>query len=100
MAYQPRGTDSALESRLRPSGPVVTGGPRPGGTAWGLVILTGAPVPVEEETRHSGAGRIARMRRRPMSLYELGFATGEISLEARLDGDPPPGRDPRLSVAG
>ena len=160
MAYQPRVTDSELESRLRATGAVVIEGPRACGKtasarrlaasevlfdldpaarhaarvdpslvlegatprlldewqlepqvwnavrravddsdAVGRFILTGSAVPADEATRHTGAGRIARMRMRPMSLYELGFSTGEISLEALLDGDPPRSRDPGLSVA-
>ena len=57
----------------------------------GLFILTGSAVPREERRegespRHSGTGRIARMRMRPMSLWESGDSTGEISLSALFDG--------------
>lgn len=48
----------------------------------GHFILTGSSVPVDNtEIRHSGTGRIAWFRMRPMSLYESGESTGEISLE-------------------
>ncbi len=30
---------------------------------------------------HSGAGRIARLRMRPMSLFEMGLSTGDVSLQ-------------------
>ena len=46
----------------------------------GRFILTGSAVPADDVTRHSGAGRIARVRMRPMSLHESGLSTGEVSL--------------------
>ncbi len=46
----------------------------------GVFILTGSAAPGDDVTRHSGAGRIRRIRMRPMSLYESGLSTGEISL--------------------
>ena len=49
----------------------------------GLFILTGSAVPAKtEEIHHSGAGRYAWLTMRPMSLYESGESTGEVSLEA------------------
>ena len=35
---------------------------------------------------HSGGGRIARLRMRPMILFETGHSTGEVSLQHLLDG--------------
>ena len=64
----------------------------------GQFILTGSAVPVDDKTRHTGAGRMVRMRMRPMSLFESGHSTGRISLSALLDGDPPRTPDPGLSV--
>ena len=55
----------------------------------GQFILTGSAVPPDDTTRHIGAGRISRLRLRPMSLFELGRSTGEVSLAALLDGVPP-----------
>jgi predicted AAA+ superfamily ATPase len=46
----------------------------------GQFILAGSAVPTDEITRHSGAGRISRLRMRPMSLQEAGVSNGEISL--------------------
>lgn len=46
----------------------------------GRFILTGSAVPSDDVTRHSGAGRVTRVRMRPMSLYESGLSTGGISL--------------------
>ncbi len=51
----------------------------------GQFILAGSAQPTDDETRHTGAGRISRLRMRPMSLYELGTSSGEISLAALLD---------------
>ena len=57
----------------------------------GQFILAGSAVPREEKKnaespRHTGTGRIIRMRMRPMSLWESGESTGEISLSALFDG--------------
>ena len=51
----------------------------------GQFILAGSAQPTDDETRHTGAGRVSRLRMRPMSLYELGVGNGEISLAALLD---------------
>ena len=54
--------------------------------AAGQFILTGSAVPTDDITRHTGAGRFARLRMRPLSLYESGQSTGQISLRALLNG--------------
>ena len=46
----------------------------------GLFILTGSSTPNHKGILHSGAGRIARIRMRPMSLYESGNSNGMVSL--------------------
>lgn len=51
----------------------------------GQFILTGSAAPADDETRHVGAGRIARVRMRPMSLFESGHSSGDISLRALLN---------------
>ena len=56
--------------------------------APGQFILTGSAVPADDLTRHTGAGRIARLRMRPMSLFEAGRSNGDISLRRLLDGEP------------
>lgn len=53
---------------------------------FGHFLLTGSQHPPDDITEHSGAGRVARVRMRPMSLWESGDSTGEISLAALLDG--------------
>lgn len=53
----------------------------------GQFVLTGSSVPVEEEKRrHSGNGRYGWIDMRPMSLWESGESTGEVSLSALFDG--------------
>ena len=46
----------------------------------GQFILTGSSVPSDDKTRDTGAGRIMRMRMRPMSLLESGHSAGSVSL--------------------
>lgn len=52
----------------------------------GQFILTGSAVPSDDQVHHTGTGRIARMRMRPMSLYESQDSTGAVSLKNLLDG--------------
>ena len=46
----------------------------------GQFILTGSATPNHKGILHSGAGRIAKLRMRPMSLYESGDSSGKVSL--------------------
>ncbi len=52
----------------------------------GRFLLTGSALPSDDIVRHSGAGRVARVRMRPMSLYESGQSDGLVSLGQLLDG--------------
>ena len=52
----------------------------------GLYILTGSANPDEATRRHSGAGRFSIMRMRPMSLFENGWSSGEVSLAQLFAG--------------
>ena len=65
----------------------------------GQFILTGSAVPADDATRHTGAGRFTRLRMRPLSLYEAGRSTGEISLGRLLDGEEQRARRSDLSIA-
>lgn len=66
----------------------------------GQFILTGSAVPADDVTRHTGAGRLTRLRMRPMTLFETGHSTGAVSVKELLDGMPVPAvSDPGLSVA-
>lgn len=47
----------------------------------GRYLLTGSAKPINDSTRHSGSGRIARVKMRPMSLFESNNSSGEISLQ-------------------
>lgn len=73
------------------------------GESRGQFILTGSAVPADDITRHTGAGRISRLRLRPMTLLETGASSGEISMQAlldgRFDGCPDPG-PPLPEIAG
>ena len=52
--------------------------------AKGQFILTGSADPPDDATRHSGAGRIIRVRMRPMTLFESGESSGSIPLSGLL----------------
>ncbi len=65
----------------------------------GQFLLTGSAVPRDDATRHTGAGRFARLRMRPMSLFESGHSTGQVSLAALLRGEAPRAPDPGVTVA-
>ena len=54
----------------------------------GQFILTGSAVPADDITRHTGAGRLTRLRMRPFSLFETGHSSGEVSLRQLLNGAP------------
>ena len=53
----------------------------------GQFILTGSATPNHKGIMHSGAGRIARIRMRPMSLFESGDSSGQVSLQALCEGE-------------
>lgn len=46
----------------------------------GQFILTGSAVPQDDITRDSAAGRVARLKMRPMSLFESGESSGAVSM--------------------
>ncbi len=61
---------------------------------FGLYILTGSAVPADtSEIHHTGTGRFSWMKMRPMSLFESGESTGEVSLSALFD-------NPQCAVRG
>ena len=71
----------------------------------GMFILTGSAVPpeVDEEEvdripRHTGTGRIARLTMRPMSLWESGESTGEVSVQALFSGEDVTGAGSKLEL--
>ena len=65
----------------------------------GQFILTGSADPPDDSTRHSGAGRVVRVRMRPMSLFESGESSGSVSLRGLLASEPASGPAPPLGLA-
>ena len=52
----------------------------------GQFVLTGSAVPTNtKEITHSGTGRFTWLTMRPMSLFESGDSTGEVSLKTLFD---------------
>jgi len=64
----------------------------------GQFILTGSAVPADDATRHTGAGRITRLRMRPMALFETGHSNGAMSLARLLEGGVARSADSGLTV--
>ena len=53
----------------------------------GQFVLTGSAVPLEsDEIQHTGTGRFAWLRMRPMTLWESQESTGEVSLSDLFEG--------------
>lgn len=61
-------------------------------------ILTGSSTPNDEVRRHSGAGRMAMLRMRPMTLHELGASSDEVSLTRLFSGVPAAGSSAALDL--
>ncbi|MDO8563021.1 MAG: DUF4143 domain-containing protein [Candidatus Limnocylindria bacterium] len=68
--------------------------------APGRYILAGSAVPADDQTRHTGALRITRLRLRPMSLVESGHSTGTVSLGKLFAGGEARSPDPGLDLRG
>lgn len=64
----------------------------------GQFLLTGSAVPADDANRHTGAGRFAFLRMRPMSLFETGASSGAISLRQLFNGEMPAVTDPGLTL--
>ncbi len=64
----------------------------------GQFILTGSAVPADDITRHTGAGRITRLQMRPMTLFEVGTSSGEVSLAQLFEGEAAHSADRGLTV--
>lgn len=55
----------------------------------GQFVLTGSAVPPDtKEITHSGTGRFTWLTMRPMSIYESGDSSGDVSLKDLFDGVP------------
>ncbi len=66
--------------------------------AKGQFILTGSATPNRKGILHSGAGRIGRIRMRPMTLFESGESSGSVSLSALCNGDFSPKMNGEVSL--
>ncbi len=67
--------------------------------AAGQFILTGSAVPAStKEITHSGTGRYSWLTMRPMSLYESGDSTGEVSLGDLFSGKSAPNGRAALDI--
>ena len=66
--------------------------------AKGQFILTGSATPNRKGILHSGAGRIGRIRMRPMTLFESGESSGSISLSALCKGEFSPKMNGEVSL--
>ena len=64
----------------------------------GQFILTGSAAPADDVTRHTGAGRLTRLRLRPMSLFETGRSSGAVSLLGLLAGRAPRSAEADLPI--
>lgn len=64
----------------------------------GQFILTGSAVPDDDARRHSGAGRFATLRMRPMCLAETGVSSSAVSLSGLLRGRAPSAPDSGLTI--
>ena len=56
-------------------------------SGFGNYILAGSVTPKREAYSHSGTGRISLIRMRPMSLFESGDSTADISLGDLFNGE-------------
>ena len=51
-----------------------------------FILTSSSVLPEADETVHSGTGRFATIKMRPMSLYESGESTGTVSLKDLFEG--------------
>lgn len=64
----------------------------------GQFILTGSATPDDMAKRHSGAGRFSLIKMRPMSSYEKGWSSGEVSLAALIRDEAPVSEPVRFDI--
>ncbi len=46
-----------------------------------MYILTRSAKPIKDQQRHTGVGRIVKIKMRPMSLYEMNASNGSVSIQ-------------------
>jgi len=64
----------------------------------GQFILTGSANPEERARLHSGAGRFSIIKMRPMSMFEKGWSSGEVSLAKIMKGGAPKSRQTEFDL--
>ena len=64
----------------------------------GQFILTGSANPEERARLHSGAGRFSIIKMRPMSLFERGWSSGEVSMAKIMKGGAPVSQQVEFSL--
>jgi predicted AAA+ superfamily ATPase len=68
------------------------------GRQIGAYLLAGSSNPPEMAILHSGAGRIARLPMKPMTLYEMGASLGTVSLKGIFEGKGYPAKASALTL--
>lgn len=71
-------------------------------------ILTGSSIPKNKGSKkngkigpkHTGVGRIEKLRMRPMSLFESGESNGSVSLAGLFNGEDPSAQAPKIDLTG
>lgn len=61
-------------------------------------LLTGSAVPKKHKPKHSGIGRIEKLRMRPMSLSESGESNATVSLQTLFEGKQPSSVAPNMTL--
>lgn len=65
----------------------------------GQFVLTGSAVPADtKEITHSGTGRFTWLTMRPMSLYESGESSGDVSLKSLFEENAPVDGEANISI--
>ena len=64
----------------------------------GQFILTGSAIPQDDITRDSAAGRVARIKMRPMSLFESGESSGVVSIKKLFTQEFEASRGPDITI--
>ena len=65
----------------------------------GQFILTGSASPSDYSGRHSGVGRFSLIRMYPMTSFERGWSSGEVSLRALMLGESPASGDVGFDIS-
>jgi len=66
----------------------------------GQFVLTGSATSDDKARRHSGAGRFSVLKMRPMSWFERGWSSGEVSLQSLVETEAPRSADAEFSIPG